>query len=360
MSPEEPPATVSENPDDPSSSLQAVFDRFVRNPLVHGAVIRVEDGPRRCIWEQAAGNFEETTPYFIASTTKLYISAALLALRASGRLDLDDHLTDRLPGELIAGIHVHDGHDHTSELRIRHLMSHTSGIADYFQQRRPEGGNLMKTILGGDDQSWELGDVIEASRSIGAAFAPGTPGKALYSDTNYQLLGRVVEIATGMDLQDALESLVFRPLGLPSTYLYIDPEDSRPQPMYYKRAVLPIPRAMASFGPDGGIVSTAEDSMRFLRGFFQGDLFPRQYLDELDSWKRIFFPLQSGVGLLRFKLPRALTMFGPSPELVGHSGLSGAFAFYNPQKDVYLAGTVNQIAKPQLSFRLMMRILSKL
>ena len=117
---------------------------------------------------------------------------------------------------------------------------------------------------------------------------------------------------------------------------------------------------MASFGPDGGIVSTAEESMTFLKAFFAGTLFPARYLPELYQWNKIFFPLQYGVGLMRFQLPRFMSPFSPAPELLGHSGLSGAFAFYAPERSVYLTGTVNQIAQPGRSFRLLLRLLNQM
>ncbi len=98
--------------------------------------------------------------------------------------------------------------------------------------------------------------------------------------------------------------------------------------------------------------------MTFLRAFFGGQLFPKVYISELTVWNRIFFPLQYGIGVARFKLSRIFSPFKPTPELIGHSGLSGAFAYYCPQKDLYLTGTVNQTAKPGLSYRLMIKLLN--
>lgn len=48
--------------------------------------------------------------------------------------------------------------------------------------------------------------------------------------------------------------------------------------------------------------------------------------------------------------------FVSRPEFLGHSGLSGAFAFYCPEKELYLTGTVNEISRPDLSFRLMLKV----
>ncbi len=51
--------------------------------------------------------------------------------------------------------------------------------------------------------------------------------------------------------------------------------------------------------------------------------------------------------------------FARIPDLVGHSGLSGAFLFHCPEKNLFLSGTVNPIHKPQTSFRLMIKALSR-
>ena len=112
---------------------------------------------------------------------------------------------------------------------------------------------------------------------------------------------------------------------------------------------------MVSFGPDGGVVATAADLMAFLRAFHTGVLF-----DDLDpfsgEYRRVFFPLQAGVGHLRFRLPRAMWLRGTPPDLRGHSGLSGAFAFVDVDSGTYLAGTVNDIAQPSRSFKLMLQL----
>lgn len=109
---------------------------------------------------------------------------------------------------------------------------------------------------------------------------------------------------------------------------------------------------MTSFGPDGGIVSTAGDLMTFLRAFFEGGLFDRSLIEQLADYRRIFFPLQYGVGFARFSLPRLLG----GETMLGHSGLSGAFAFHAPGPGVFVTGTVNNIARPSRPFRLMQRL----
>jgi CubicO group peptidase (beta-lactamase class C family) len=113
---------------------------------------------------------------------------------------------------------------------------------------------------------------------------------------------------------------------------------------------------MTSFGADGGIVSTSSDMLRFIEAFFQGQLFPEEYIHDMQAWNRIFFPMRSGIGIHLFKLPWIMNPFGTVPYFLGHSGLSGALAFYCPKKNLYIAGTVNQVAHPEISFKTMIRL----
>jgi CubicO group peptidase (beta-lactamase class C family) len=137
---------------------------------------------------------------------------------------------------------------------------------------------------------------------------------------------------------------------------------ARPQTaqIFYDKKVLNMPKAMSSFGPDGGIVSTVHESLAFLRAFLDGTLFPANYLEEMKQWKRIFFPLQYGHGLMRFKLPRIFSPFQASPEFIGHSGASSSFLFYCPDEDLYLAGTLNQVKEQSRPFRLMIDVIKAL
>ena len=105
------------------------------------------------------------------------------------------------------------------------------------------------------------------------------------------------------------------------------------------------------------MVSTAGNGLTFLEAFMTGRLFPRPYLDEMQSeWRAIFTPLQYGMGLMRFALPRYYTLFKTVPPMIGHSGASGAVLFYVPALDLYAWGTVNQVKKRSLSYNLLTRL----
>lgn len=346
-------------PNEASAKLDALLEKTVSPDLVAGIAMAISKPSIGFRWIGATGNLGPKQPYFIASTTKLYTTTVLLQLCADNKLKLDTPISDILDSEFLTSLHRYKGTDYTNFITVRHLMAHTSGLPDYFQAKRSSGISLMSSLFEKEDCGWTFSEAINATKRLSPHFPPGKPGRAHYSDSNYQLLGRILETQMGMPLSEIFKLKIFEPLGLSQTYLYNDIHDRRPADLRYGKQALHRPLAMASFGPDGGIVSTADESLRFVEAFFRGELFPAEILEGLKKWNRIFFPLESGVGLHRFRLPWFMS-FGRVPELIGHSGLSGAFAFYCPSQETYLAGTVNQLKSPDLSFRLMIRSLNLL
>ena len=318
------------------------------------AVFRQSDGYS---YSGSAGNLAQGHPFFIASATKIYLTAILLQLAAQDKLTLDDPLSKHLPET--KGLHHYKGVDYSGALTLRHLMAHTSGLPDYFQQKTA-GTSLMGRLLKGEDQSWTYENVLGWTKTMPAKFAPATGRKAHYSDSNFQILGRVIELIEGADIGEVFRRRIFSPLGLKHTYLYADADDGTPRDLNYKNAPLAIRKAMTSFRADGGIVSTAPEMMVFLRAFFEGGLFDIAVLAGLYDWRKVMFPLQYGSGVMLFSTPWIFSPFKKQPDLIGHSGLSGAFSFYAPSNGIYLTGTVNQIARPGASFQLMLKALAAL
>ncbi len=337
--------------------LQKIVTKSVDHKKIFGCVVNVESGDNKFSWIGSSGNISDETQYFLASTTKLYITAILLKLKSEGKIKLDDRISKYIPLESISGIHNYKGTDYSAEITIEHLMAHTSGLPDYFEEKTDTGKSLRQELSLGHDSSWDFQKVMNDVKKMKPKFKPGTRKKALYSDTNYQLLGRIIEIITNKTISDAFNDLIFNPLKLKKTYLYQDINDKNPIDIYFKKQQMHIPQAMASFGPDGGIVSTAQESMIFLKAFFNGIFFQKKVLNELKQWNNIFFPLKYGTGIMLFKLPRIFSPFKSYPEFIGHSGLSGAFEWYCPEKDLYLTGTVNQLSNPNLSYRLIIKLI---
>ena len=156
--------------------------------------------------------------FFIASATKLYVSALVMQLRRAGRIDIDRPATQYLAPDIMAGIHVLRGIDSSARVTVRDLLAHTSGIADYFEQKRNDGGTTFERALA-QDFSWSFADVLRITKEqMSPRFAPSSPGRAAYSDTNYQILGALIEAVTGETWEDAVRRRVIEPLGLVGTY----------------------------------------------------------------------------------------------------------------------------------------------
>jgi D-alanyl-D-alanine carboxypeptidase len=335
-------------------SLQAILNSITDGKKVFGTSFSIKKDSQ--IWHGWSGNMTKNQSYFIASTTKLFTTAIIMQLRAAGNLMLEDKICQFLDQSQVKGLHTFHGKDYTCQITIKQLLSHTSGLPDYFQGKDVHGKSLEDQIIQGHDQSWSFEEAVERSRGLKPHFIPGTSGKAHYSDTNFQLLGKIIENATGLPYAKNCELRIFNQIGLKNTYLYQDENDKTPISLYYKGSELHIPKAMTSFGPDGGMVSTSEDTLVFIEAFFTGRLFSTDYLEEMRDWKKIFFPLQSGTGIHLFKLPWIFNPLGTIPHFTGHSGLSGALAYYCPKENIYIAGTVNQVAHPDLSFRTMIKL----
>jgi len=338
------------------TKFQAILNKTVDNKSIFGAVLTVEKGNNK--WTGSAGNLTKNQSYFIASTTKLYVTAIILKLKADGKLSLDNKISNFLPPKIMDKLHIYKGVNYSDSITIKNLMAHTSSLPDYFEDKSADGKSLLQKLQQGADQNWTFEEAVEMSKKMSPKFAPNTKGKAHYSDTNFQLLGKIIANIYEKDIGTVIQELVFQPLELKQTYMYADANDKIPAVMNYKNKPLNIPKAMTSFGADGGIVSTSEETMVFLKAFFNGYFFPKSFLPELYKWNRVMFPLEYGVGIMKFELPSIFTMFRKMPALIGHSGLSGAFAYYASTKDVYLAGTVNQINNPGTSYKMLLKIAS--
>jgi len=342
----------------PELKLQRYLNKRVDNKTIFGTVISVSSGSE--FWTGSSGNLNIQSQYYIASVTKLYITAIILKLTDEEKLDFEDKISKFLTDKIMENLHVFKEVDYSKELNVRHLLSNTSGLADYFEQERENGKSLKEELISKKDQKWTCEKAVQISKKMGARFKPGQKGKAYYSDTNFQLLGRIIENITGKNLSKALNDFIFNPLELKQTYLYQDVFDTTPSKFYYKDKPIHIPQAMSSFGADGGIVSTAGESLTFLRAFFEGKLFSKKYINEIQEWNNIFFPFQYGMGIAKFKLPRFFSPFKPFPELIGHPGSTGSFVYYCPKKDIYIAGTINQVHNKRLPYMIIIKIINTL
>ncbi len=326
--------------------FEQLLGRMIEKKNVFGAILCVESGNSRISYLGYVGNIEQNNKYFIASVTKLYITAIILVLRNQNKICFSDKVVSYFEKDMLDKIHVMDNTDYTKEITVEHLLSNTSGLPDYYYYEK-EKNKAAEDILFGKDKSWSLDEVIKRVKELKPKFKPGQKGKVNYSDTNYQILGGVIENITGLDIEKVFEEFIFKPLDLKNTYAYSGEEDISLVPLYFKANKIHAPNYLKSITAEGGIVSTAKETMICLKAFFSGQLLPQSDIEELKKyWNMIYFPGQFyfGIGLEKLWVPRVMSPLNPIGEILGFWGQSGAFAFYNVDKDIYFTGTVNQLS----------------
>jgi D-alanyl-D-alanine carboxypeptidase len=261
-------ATLSPFPPDEQLALDQIVASRVGGQMVPGAVAGVAI-PGRGSWVRAQGIADLRTAapiatddhFRIASVSKTFTATVILQLVDEGKLALDDTLEPYVPG-------IPNG----SEITIRQVLQMTAGIFDYsLDEQVVVDYDRDPTILITPE------DVVAIVERHGPDFAPGA--SLSYSDTNYFLLGLVIEQVTGMGAVQALQEYVFTPLGLTETSLPAAPEMPAPFARGYiaTSATDDALRDVTLSNPltawtAGGIVSTLADLLVWAEALGAGTL----------------------------------------------------------------------------------------
>ena len=189
----------------------------------------------------------------IASMSKSFTAAAVMMLVEEGRIDLDTPVVEQLPEFRMADARA-------ERITPRMLMSHTSGLAfsEYNDLALPAPGSLAEAV----------------ARLADAGLGRDPAGGEEYHNTNYTLAARMVEVASGTDVDAFLATRVFAPLGMADTTSTFRCEDRVDG---LERGHVPVagfpvpaPELPGACGGSGGVVSTAADMARWLE-FQLGD-----------------------------------------------------------------------------------------
>ncbi|MBV9880762.1 MAG: serine hydrolase [Gemmatirosa sp.] len=242
----------------------------------------------------------------IGSVTKQFTAVAILQLRDQGKLALDDDVTRWLP-ELDTGGHT---------ITLRHLLAHTAGIVELLEMPELRAIQFMRNATLTRDSVYTI---ISHHRP---AFAPGS--MELYSNTDYWLLGRIVEKASGMTYEQYVARRIFAPLGM-SRSMYCDAATPVPD----RATGYAMPNGVTRRVPDvvhtgtfaaGAICSTAGDLVTWLRALHGGKVLSSRSYVELTAPATLAdgTPLRYGMGTTVAEDSHGL-------RYLGHNG--GGFGF---------------------------------
>ncbi|MFI8084554.1 serine hydrolase domain-containing protein [Kitasatospora sp. NPDC086009] len=300
----------------------AALDRAIRAVVSEGGSSAVqaevrEDGRR--VWRGAAGVADlrsgapvpEDARFRIGSVTKTFAATVVLQLVAEGRIALDAPVERYLPGVVPNG----------GAITVRRLLNHTSGLYNFTDDARfsTEGEAADRWLRVGRWTTYRPQDVVDLAN----AHPPySEPGPWHYSNTNYVLLGMIVQRTTGHSWADEVERRIIRPLGLYGTSM---PGSSPfvPGPHahgYLPRADGPVDITLqnpSAFGPAGAGISTTADLTRFNAALLGGRLLGPAELAEMKQQVTTDTGGGYGLGLVRY------------PTACGdYWGLSGGIAGY--------------------------------
>jgi D-alanyl-D-alanine carboxypeptidase len=217
----------------------------------------------------------------------------VLELAAEGKLSLDDTIEHWLPGLVPNG----------AAITLRELLNHTSGLFNY-----SEGAEWTPSVLADPQRIWLPKELIAVSAAHTPYFTPGTDWH--YANTNYVLLGLVIEAATGRSVGDELRDRIFQPLGLGETSFPAGVDASGLVHAYVGDATLPGVHGLWDITPvlnpswlwaAGALVSNADDVTTFYARLLSGRILRA---DLVTAMRTVTPPAMNyGLGLMRFDTP---------------------------------------------------------
>ena len=308
---------------------------FLKSKQLHEACILAYQGDRLYL-EENKGQMTSDTPFAITSISKLYTYAIIFQLIDQGKLTYDTRLTDILPQDVTKYLL------HAEQVTVRHLLDQISGFPNYETDRQINGKVLLEELYKADRQV-TFEEALEILTDLPAKSQLGG-NKAYYADVNAMLLGKMAEAVAGQTAEELLEASICRPLGLSQTHWGTGHD--RLASIYKGKQAIAFQVYLSSQVYQGGIVASNRELMAFIRAFFGGRLFASSHIQQPTFRPIQFRPLKYGSGMMQLKMGSFLSLFfSGARELRGHSGITGSFAFYCPEKDIFVAGTFNQIKK---------------
>lgn len=208
------------------------------------------------------------TVFRIASVTKIFTATAILTLAEQGKLDLKDPVAKYFPGRPA-----------DRGIAVWHLLTHTSGLADYLD--RPDFMDWVR-------HEYTVEQLIDSFKERAASFSPGA--KNVYCNSNYILLGAIVEKLSGRGFGEFVKANIFDPLGMRSTscagslkdvprlataYEPARTADDKPD---WSRFLIARPYTMRALYAAGGCLSSVEDLSRFNEALLRGKLLRKESL----------------------------------------------------------------------------------
>ncbi|WP_042357384.1 serine hydrolase domain-containing protein [Bacillus rubiinfantis] len=351
-----------------ATEIEKLFRKTVqKDAKIHNAYMLVHSDKLGIHVNMAEGTTRDIAatpqqPYFIASVSKL-ITAVLTGIFVEQNIfTYEDPISNFLDEELLQNLHIYRGRDYSKEIKIKHLLSHTSGLHDVLEDQPKQGKSFVDCILDEPSRRWTAREVVMWAKQHLEPHFPPEQGFH-YSDTGYHLLGLTFEKITGKPYGETLKEYIFAPLEMNHSYLVgsqpIEKSDQPVADLYLRNINIKDYESLSIMHAGGGIISTNEDLLKFMKALVQHHLVREETITTMKQHCRRFVPgIHYGYGMMVFK---TIPILMPEKYNVwGNAGSTGTFMFYHPATDTYLIGGLHQFRHNRKGIKLMLKTIDKL
>lgn len=310
------PDSEAANSPELASAASQILDAHLAQQEYPGAVMALQD-PALGSALVTSGNtrpgpegspVDPDVPWAIGSATKMFVAVTVLQLSEEGQLGLDASIEPFFPDLPRA-----------SEITVRELLQHTSGLNEYIES---------PVVTADAQRHWSAQELIDVAVANGPVAEPGSGHH--YANTNYIVLGELIEKVTGRPWYDEVHRRILGPLGMRHTH-YAGEAGAPPMGAGFAGENGMFVDATTSMdasvgGAAGALQSTASDLLRFARELRDGGLLDAQRQLEMRSFvpaePRGYVGHQYGLGFERYVV-NDVTIYGHAGTAPAHGAFVG-------------------------------------
>ncbi len=254
-------------------ATQSDSNAFAQNFLtaIQAPGVQVTRADNGVISSSAAGVSDRATGAAMTATQtidagsqmKMLTAVVALQLAGEGKLDFTKTAAAYLPAAELAGL------ANANTATVEQLLAMRSGIPNYSTVVGPSGQpRYVERLLGEPEVLFTPADALALVRGDASNFAAGTQYE--YSNTNYVLLGRIIESVTGQSLEAAMQSRIFKPAGMTQSTTVSWPVDANRSHGYgqLNGQLVDATYLKSDEGAEGGLITTTTDLAKFMNALF--------------------------------------------------------------------------------------------
>ena len=347
-------------------NIKNLFKNELKKEAIKSAFLHVYSKSKNINIKLAESKFNSkdtitaNNPFYTASITKMFTATSIGILKDKKKINFQDKIAQYLPDTWIENLHVLDDKEYSRDITIAQLLQHTSGLPDYFVDKTIDGSpNIINQLLVDTNKIWAPQEMIRFTKTkMKPHFIPGQGYH--YTDTEYVLLALIVEEVSGLSLDNFFQQYIFQPLGMDGSYINLKSKPLKNQlPMakfYVGDMELSSIKSLSADWGGGGLVSTTQDLIRFLKAFNEDIIVRKDTRLEMQHWTNETLGMEYGFGIRKVSF-NTIYNTDSNLKLIGHTGSTASFLWYCPELDTYIAGTLNQLEVSKSTIRLVYDVL---